>query len=69
MYACMYVCMYVCVYYIYIYKAPTHPQPSLVPPVCALRAFTCTHGSCLIRRQSGHPGVVLPLVVSNSANH
>ena len=28
-----------------------------------------THGSFLIRRQRGHPGVVLPLVISNSANH
>ena len=27
-----------------------------------------THGSFLIRRQRGHPGVVLPLVISNSAN-
>ena len=26
---------------------------------------TRTHGSFLIRRQRGHPGVVLPLVVSN----
>ena len=30
---------------------------------------TKTHGSILIRRQRGHPGVVLPLVISNSANH
>ena len=29
----------------------------------------CTHGSFLIRRQRGHPGVVLPLVISNPANH
>ena len=28
-----------------------------------------THGSFLIRRQRGHPDVVLPLVISNSANH
>ena len=28
----------------------------------------CAHGSFLIRRQRGHPGVVLPLVISNSAN-
>ena len=28
-----------------------------------------THGSFLIRRQRGHPGVVLPLGISNSANH
>ena len=27
------------------------------------------HGSFLIRRQRGHPGLVLPLVISNSANH
>ena len=27
------------------------------------------HGSFLIRRQRGHPGVALPLVISNSANH
>ena len=29
----------------------------------------CTHDSFLIRRQRGHPGVVLPLVISNPANH
>ena len=28
---------------------------------------TCTHGSFSIRRRRGHPGAVLPLVVSNSA--
>ena len=28
-----------------------------------------THGSFLIRRHRGHPGVVLPLAVSTSANH
>ena len=28
-----------------------------------------THGSFLIRSQRGRPGVVLPLVISNSANH
>ena len=28
-----------------------------------------THGSFLIRRQRGHPGVVLPLVIYNSANY
>ena len=28
-----------------------------------------THGSFLIRRQRGHPGFVLPLVMPNSANH
>ena len=28
----------------------------------------CTHGSFLIRRQRGHPGVALPLVIYNSAN-
>ena len=27
-----------------------------------------THGSCLIRHQRGRPGVVLPFVISNSAN-
>ena len=27
------------------------------------------HGSFLIRRQRGHPGVVLPLVISDLANH
>ena len=30
---------------------------------------TSAHGSFLIRRQRGHPGVVLPLVISNSAHH
>ena len=28
-----------------------------------------THGSFPIRRQRGHPGVVLPLAISNSAGH
>ena len=32
-------------------------------------AVTCTHGSFLVRRQRGHPGVVLPLGISNSAKH
>ena len=32
-------------------------------------AERATHGSFLIRRQRGHPGVVLPLVHSSSANH
>ena len=27
------------------------------------------HGSSLIRRQRGHPGVVLPPFISDSANH
>ena len=27
------------------------------------------HGSFPIRRQRGHPGVVLPLVISNLAKH
>ena len=49
-----------------------------IPIVCAtLRVHLCgstgeagaTHGSFLIRRQRGDPGVVLPLVISNSANH
>ena len=31
--------------------------------------FGSAHGSFLIRRQRSHPGVVLPLVVSNSAKH
>ena len=29
----------------------------------------CAHGSFLIRRQRGHPGLVLPLVIYNSVNH
>ena len=29
----------------------------------------CAHGSFLIRRRRGHPGVVLALVISDSANH
>ena len=33
------------------------------------RVRTHTHGSFQIRRQRGYPGVVLQLVVSNSANH
>ena len=39
------------------------------------RAYLCTHtpwgshGSFLIRRQRGHPGVVLQLVICSSANH
>ena len=28
-----------------------------------------TRGSFLVRRTRRHPGVVLPLVISNSANH
>ena len=32
------------------------------------RDYMYTHGSFLIRRQRGHPSVVLPLVVSKSAN-
>ena len=35
--------------------------------VIAIVIAISTHGSCLIRRQRGHPGVVLPLVISNSA--
>ena len=31
--------------------------------------YTYTHGSFLIRRQHGHPGVCLPLVIYNSANY
>ena len=34
-----------------------------------LHEWWSTHGSFLIRRQRGHPGVALPLVISNSANH
>ena len=50
-YMYMYMYVYVCVYiYIYIH---TH-----------IHTYTYTHGSFLIRRQRGHPGVVLPLVVS-----
>ena len=33
------------------------------------RVLVCTHDSFLIRCQRGHPGVVLPLVISDSANH
>ena len=36
---------------------------------CEWATKTRTHGSFLIRRRRGHPGVVLPLVISNSANH
>ena len=35
----------------------------------ALLSCKRTHSSCLIRRQSGHPGVVIPPVVSNSETH
>ena len=31
------------------------------------RGVVSTHGSSLIRRQRGHPGVVLPLVIYDSA--
>ena len=31
--------------------------------------WKCTHGSFLTRRQRGHPGLVLSLVASSSANH
>ena len=33
------------------------------------RCIACTHGSFSIRRQRGRPGVILQLVVSNSASH
>ena len=36
---------------------------------CIRRQHLRKHGSFLIRRRRGHPGVVLPLVISNSANH
>ena len=38
-------------------------------PATRVAARRGTHGSLLIRRQHGHLGVVLPLVISNSANH
>ena len=41
--------------------------PRIADSGCFDRA-RCTHGSFLIRRQRGHAGVVLPLVVSDSAN-
>ena len=59
---CVYVCVYIYIYiydiciYIYIYMQRERERER------------DTHGSFLIRRQRGRPGVVLPLVVSNSAN-
>ena len=54
------------------FGAGLEPQAAR-PPACCLRPESviqhCTHGSILIRRRRGHPGVVLPLVVSNSADH
>ena len=53
----------------------------LVPRMSFCDAFSClatcrtegclnrVHGSFLVRRHRGHPGVVLPLVISDSANH
>ena len=35
------------------------------PPAAQTAAKSSTHGSFLIRRQRGHPGAVLPLVISN----
>ena len=65
---CIYVYIYIYTYiYIYIHfcswKRPKRrEQPSF-------REAVITHGSFLIRRQRGHPGVALPLVVSASAKH
>ena len=42
---------------------------NLLPCGSREKASWTTHGSFLIRRQRSHPGVVLPLVISNSANH
>ena len=60
------ICIYIYIYtyncnyvYIYIYTAVYVPDPRYV-----LVCFECARGSFLIRRQRGHPGVVLPLVVS-----
>ena len=84
MHVCMYVYIYIyiCTHtyvYIYIYTYIIHmflcivscmllgrvsQQPNLVRTLGQR-----THGSFLIRRQRGHPGVVLPLVTSSSANH
>ena len=52
--------------------AAKHPtgRPSCLAGRRAPAALqSTTHGSFPIRRQRDHPGVVLPLVISNSANH
>ena len=71
---CIYIYTYVCIYiYIYIDIGGDEitGQGGQAAPVRAsqLCRATRTQGSCLIRRRRGHPGVVLPLVVSISANH
>ena len=42
---------------------------TLANRLAAMKTVLSTHGSFLIRHQRGHPGVVLPHVISNSANH
>ena len=67
-YIYIYICICnMCVYiYIYIYAyAHTHIYIYIY---IYIYMHTHTHGSFLIRRQRGHPGVVWPLVISNSAN-
>ena len=41
----------------------------LLPSRIPANLIPSTHGSFLIRRQRGHPGFVLPLLISNSANN
>ena len=47
---------------------PCTSRPQMHLAGYLLQRVVDTHGSFLIRRQRGHPGVVLPLVVSNPAN-
>ena len=79
---CVYIYIYI---YVYTAPLALLPRPLLILPgvslaeiprnpslclgICGFHALQTTHGSFLIRRQRGHPGVVLPLVISNSANH
>ena len=46
-----------------------HLPPGFGTIIISASMGMSTHSSFLIRRQGGHPGVVLPLVISNSAKH
>ena len=72
----VYMSLGVCVYiYIYIYFCLGIHICLYMLHVCVThRRFPCTvgygtRGSFLIRRRRDHPGVVLALVISNSATH
>ena len=59
----IYIYIYIYTYiYIYIYDAYTYIY-------IYIYIVVSTHNSFLIRRQRGHPGVVVPPVISNLANN